>query len=314
MRLFSTLLLLASCLAGFAAESLGTLELLPQVTVGSRGILLSDLVTNKTDQPLPPVQLAVAPAIGRPMFLTRLQVADLLNKKAPELSCSNIIGADRIKIVRAARIVTEALLKEMLTGVLQKEYVKDHGELELRFGRPWNNILVPDEALSVKIVEMPTTGVSPSFICRFELIAGNDTVGTYQQPSQAKVWKEIVVARSNLTRGQLVRDADLGLEKRDILNSRDYLTTVPLDDPYLELRENLPPGTQLTARSLRLRSIVKRGRQVDAMFQDDSLTIAVKAEALEDGVPGQIVRVRNLQSRREFKGKVQDEQTVVVIF
>jgi flagella basal body P-ring formation protein FlgA len=40
----------------------------------------------------------------------------------------------------------------------------------------------------------------------------------------------------------------------------------------------------------------------------------VKAEALEDGVPGQIVRVRNLQSRREFKGKVQDEQTVLVIF
>jgi flagella basal body P-ring formation protein FlgA len=98
------------------------------------------------------------------------------------------------------------------------------------------------------------------------------------------------------------------------LNNRDYLVAVPENDPYVELRENLPAGAQLTARALRLRSVIKRGRQVDALFQDESLTIAVKAEALEDGVPGQIVRVRNLQSRREFKGKVQDEQTVLVMF
>ena len=64
----------------------------------------------------------------------------------------------------------------------------------------------------------------------------------------------------------------------------------------------------------RLRAIIKRGRLVDALFKDESLTIAVKAEALEDGVPGQIVRLRNLRSKREFKGKVEDEQTVSVMF
>jgi flagella basal body P-ring formation protein FlgA len=59
---------------------------------------------------------------------------------------------------------------------------------------------------------------------------------------------------------------------------------------------------------------VKRGRVVDAMLQEDSMTISVKAEALEDGVPGQPIRVRNIHSKREFKGKVQDEQTVLVMF
>jgi flagella basal body P-ring formation protein FlgA len=33
---------------------------------------------------------------------------------------------------------------------------------------------------------------------------------------------------------------------------------------------------------------------------------------LEEGVPGQLVRVRNLQSRRELRGKVQDEQTIII--
>jgi len=53
---------------------------------------------------------------------------------------------------------------------------------------------------------------------------------------------------------------------------------------------------------------------VDAIARDDALMISVKAEALEDGVPGQLVRVRNVRSKREFKGKVQDEQTVLVAF
>jgi flagella basal body P-ring formation protein FlgA len=293
---------------------IGPLELLPQASVGSRGVFLSDLVTNRTGQIVPPVLLGASPAIGRTVFLSRLQVNELLERKAPELACTNWGGTERIRIVRAARVVNEPLLKEMLTSSLQKDEVKDRGELELRFTRPWANILVPDEPLSIKLVELPASGISSSFVCRFELIVGSETIGTYQQPVHATIWKEIYVAHSLLTRGQLLRDADVALEKRDILNNRDYLVTIPLDDPYLELRENVPAGTQLTSRQLRLRAIIKRGRQVDAMFQDDSLTIAVKAEALEDGVPGQIVRVRNLQSRREFKGKVQDEQTVLVMF
>jgi flagella basal body P-ring formation protein FlgA len=38
----------------------------------------------------------------------------------------------------------------------------------------------------------------------------------------------------------------------------------------------------------------------------------MKVEVLEDGVPGQVIRIRNPQTRRELRGKVQNEQTVVV--
>lgn len=315
MRLVKVIIIAAALVSTvFGTESIGDLELLPAATSGSQGILLSDLVTNRTEQPLPRIQLAPAPAIGRPVFLTRDQINTLISKAAPELVCSNWAGAQRVKVTRATRVVNEAMLKDLLTDALQREQVKDRGELELRFNRPWNPLVVPDEPLSVKITEMPTSGVSPSFICRFEMIAGEEVVGTYQQPLGAKVWTEIFVARSNLTRGQALRDADIGLERRDIVNNRDYLTSVPMENPYIEFRENVPAGTQITARQLRLRAVIKRGRMVDAIAHDGGLTISVRAEALEDGVPGQMLRVRNVRSKREFKGKVQDEQTVVVAF
>jgi flagella basal body P-ring formation protein FlgA len=308
------LLNLIACFSALAAEDLGPLELKPQALSGSQGVLLSDLVIARPEQPLPRIVLGNAPQIGRPAVLSRAQINELIARKTPDLTCSNWTGADRVKIVRATRVLTQSALSELLTGVLQSEHVKDHGELELRFGRAWQSLVIPDEPLAVKIVELPNAGVSQNFICRFDLLAGGEVVGTYQQLLQAKVWREVVVAHSNLQRGELLRDADVILEKRDILSHREYITGIPSDDPFTELRENLQAGTVVTVRALRLRTVLKRGRQVDAMFQDPTLTISVRAEALEDGVPGQIVRLRNVQSRREFKGKVQDEQTVVVLF
>jgi flagella basal body P-ring formation protein FlgA len=295
-----------------AAENLGPIELVPLATAGTQGVLLSDLAKNGTG--LPKIVLAPAPQIGRPLLFSRFQINELLAKKAPEFQCTNWTGVDRVRVMRATRVVDENMLKDLLTTALQQDNVKERGELEIRLARPWNNVLVPDDLLSVKIVELPSSGVSPNFIVRFELQAGGETVGTYQQPLQAKIWREIYVARSGLSRGQLLRDADLMMERRDILTTRDYLTQAPVDDPNVELRENVQAGAPLAVRALKLRAVVKRGRMVDALVQDDNLMISVKAEVLEDGVPGQLVRVRNLRSKREFKGKVQDEQTVLVMF
>jgi flagella basal body P-ring formation protein FlgA len=50
----------------------------------------------------------------------------------------------------------------------------------------------------------------------------------------------------------------------------------------------------------------------DAIIRDGAMIISLKVEVLEEGVPGQFVRVRNPQSHRELRGKVLDEQTVAI--
>ena len=308
------LLCVALCGSAFCAENIGPLEVLPHAVATSPGIFLADVVTNKSEQPLPRIVLATPPPIGRPMFYSRLQISQLLAKAAPELSCTNWSGADRIKISRATRVVTDLMLKELLTDALQNQSVKDRGELELRFTRPWKSLVVPDDPISIKITEIPSSGVSANFICRFDLLAGEEKIGAFQQMLSASVWREIYVAQSNLSRGTPLKDAHIALERRDILNNRDYLTELPLDNPYAEFAMNVQAGHQITPRGLRLKTIIKRGRMIDAVAQDEAMTLSVRAEALEDGIPGQIVRLRNTRSKKEFKGKVKDEQTVVVVF
>jgi len=109
-----------------------------------------------------------------------------------------------------------------------------------------------------------------------------------------------------------LRTADLVAERRDILAFRDALPAVAFEDPALELAENLVAGVPLTLRMIRSRPLIHRGTVVDAVVADGSMTISIKVEALEDGLRGQSVRVRNLKSRHEFWGKVQNEETILV--
>ncbi len=299
--------LVAAC--AFASD-LSAWPLRPSAQVDSGGLFLSAVVEGAAD--LPKVRLAPAPAAGQTSTFTRAQITELVREKAPALATTNWTGAAQVKVTRRSRTLEETELLELLTAALQGDHVKERGELELRFTRAWPNTPVPDEPFTVKILELPAAGVTPNFILRFELRAGSESVGRFQVPLQARVHREVWVAGSNLRRGQLLRDADLMRERRDVLTLRDPYPAPTLENPMLELAENVPSGTPLSVRSVRPRPIILRGRVVDALVSEGSLVITVKVEALEDGLPGQTVRVRNLKSKHEFRGKVQNEETILV--
>lgn len=313
-RLLSRFLLTGS-LGGLAAACASASDpsawhLRPSAQVDSGGLFLSAVAEGAAD--MPKVRLAPAPAAGQTNTFTRAQITELVREKAPALATTNWTGAAQVKVTRRSRALEEAEVLELLTAALQGDHVKERGELELRFTRAWPDTPVPDEPFTVKILELPAAGVTPNFILRFELRAGSGSMGRFQVPLQARVYREVWVAGSTLRRGQLLRDADLMRERRDVLTLRDPYPAPTLENPALELAENVPSGTPLSVRSVRPRPIILRGKVVDALVSDGSLVITVKVEVLEDGLPGQTVRVRNLRSRHEFRGKIQNEETILV--
>jgi flagella basal body P-ring formation protein FlgA len=213
---------------------------------------------------------------------------------------------------RRDRAFSEQDLLQLLTGVLQQDYVKDRGELELRMNQPWKSRTVPDDVLTLKILDVPTMGVTPVFVVRFELHSGVETVGTWQVPVQARIWREVWTAQSALKRGEPVSEADLALERRDVLAMHEPLAEFSSGDTTLELAESVQAGSLLLGRMVKTRPVIHRGQAADALVRDGVLSITMKVEALEDGAPGQLIRVRNFQSRRDFPGKVMNEQTILV--
>ena len=212
----------------------------------------------------------------------------------------------------AERSFDQSDLTTLLTDTLQQEYVKDKGDLEINFTQPWASRKVSDEPITIKILEMPTIGVSSSFIVRFELRNDHESIGAWQLPVRAHVWHEAWVAHAMLKRGDSLADADVARERRDLLTIHEPLADFTPGDSTLQIAEPIGIGMPLFARSIKPMPVVHRGQMANALVEQGTLNITLKVEILEDGAPGQIVRARNQQSLRDLRGKVLNEQTILV--
>jgi flagellar basal body P-ring formation protein FlgA len=304
--------LIIGALPSHGSESGGSAwTLRASAQVEGAGIFLHQLVDSEI-APEEGIRLADAPPAGQTVIYSRSRIAEILRRQAPALLPANWSGAMHVRVTRRSRALDESELKDLLTQALQAEHVRDRGELELRFTRAWSSVPVPDEPFALRILDLPAAGVTPNFILRFELRTSRELIGAWQAPVHARIWRDVWVARSAQPRGRLLSDADVMLDRRDMLTSRGALAELDPKDSAFELTEPIQPGAPLTARSLRLRPVVSRGALVEALLQDGPLLISIKAEALEEGAPGQFIRVRNVRSKREFRAKVENENTVTV--
>lgn len=295
------------------AEETAALKLVPQAKVDSAGIFLDQLIfSTSTNEVVPHIRVASAPVPGQTTSFSQADVLILIRSCNAGLVVTNLSGARQIQITRRMRPFEETDLLEMLSEVLQQQYIKNQGELELHLTQPWSRLLVPDEPLRLEVTEMPRGGVLPNFIAGFELWCGKERVGHWQAPLQASVWHEIPIAHSTLRRGDPVIGADVVMERANILIQRDAYMGFPVTDDTLEFAETIEPGHAVMNRSVRARPLIVRGQMVEGVFQDGSLTISLMVETLEDGTLGQIVHVRNPKTNRQLCGKVENEKTILI--
>lgn len=300
-------LIFAVCVS---ASNAATFSLFSVAQTGGEGIFLQQLI--HADQELPALKLCDSPAFGKVLELTRAQVNDLIAAAAPGLASTNWNGAATIRISRRAREFSEHEMLAQLTATLQHDYVKDKGELELSLTHPWKPPLVPDEPLTLKILELPTVGVTPAFIVRFELHTAQATLGAWQASVKAQVWREVWVARSALPRGVPVAEADIARERRDVVNIRSALANFEAGNEALATAEFITANTPLLADQIRPKVVIHRGQVAEAQLEDGALSIRLKVVALEDGVPGQSIRLRNPVSQHNLNGTVLDALTIAI--
>ncbi len=280
------------------------------VSVRAEGVFSTDLIQGIPA--LPRLQVAPAPAAGGWSRLSRTSVVEALRVAGVDLSAVRWSGPDSARVTRAMRDLAEPEVRDRITQELQRKFARGGGEIEVKLSRPWRTVSLPDESWEVRLHDLPASGLQTLVSLKVEVLAAGESLGSWFQPIQVRHWCEVPVAASALRRGQSLSEAETVLERRDILASRSVLKALPASPQDYELAENLAPGQALSDRSLRLKTVVFRGRRVDARVQSGTLEITTKVEALEDGYPGQSIRVRNPQSKREFRGVVQGEDTVLI--
>ena len=191
-------------------------------------------------------------------------------------------------------------------------HFKLEGELQLELIRPWSPPARVAESWMLEILEYPSVPAA-SMLVRCRILADGVAVGDATLVLRATLWRDVWVARQPLVAGTTFEPSELETRRVDMLRERDALPAIVGDHSYSFTRA-VNAGRVLTWRDISRRPLVKKGNVVEVSAGDGQLLITMKALALENGAEGEMVTVRNQESRRDFAAMVVDENRVQVRF
>jgi flagellar basal body P-ring formation protein FlgA len=186
------------------------------------------------------------------------------------------------------------------------------GELQLELLRPWTAPAKTASSWETVILEYPSAPAS-SMLVRCRALADGAPAGEFTLVLRAALWRDVWVARQPLAPGAIFDPALLDVRRVDGFREHDSLPTAAGDKSYVMARA-VTAGRLLTWRDVSRRPLVRKGETVEVAAIYGQLLVTLKGLAMENGVQGEIVTVRNPDSRKDFSATVIDENRVQVRF
>ncbi|MEM7409221.1 MAG: flagellar basal body P-ring formation chaperone FlgA [Myxococcota bacterium] len=161
-----------------------------------------------------------------------------------------------------------------------------------------------DDDFDVSISSRPEQPMSGWVPLTVTVARNGEEVRTGVVTVRVKAPRSIVVARHRLARGAVVRAEDLVTEQ----HSEGRLASDVLQDPQfavgMRLRRSVPAKHALRERDVEIAPVVQRGQPVKLVLESGRLRLDTTGRALEDGRPGEWIRVRSAASRQVIEGRV----------
>ncbi len=122
----------------------------------------------------------------------------------------------------------------------------------------------------------------------------------------------IVVARRDLNRGDIVRDADVELQPSDPKVKGFQLASDRQAVVGMEILSAVREGQSIALHQLRKPLLVKRGEIIRVRARAAGVQVTTTARATEDGSLGDIIMVESLENRAKYAAHVTGLQRVEV--
>tara|TARA_B110000438_G_scaffold111693_1_gene109595 strand:- start:9 stop:839 length:831 start_codon:yes stop_codon:yes gene_type:complete len=264
---------------------------------------LSALLQADVTRLLPPLDLGalqpVRTAVTRSGFIS----------SGPSIPSSYTASISKVK----GLVTLDAeLLEKKIASVLSHRY-QASGHVLARLSREWKPLNVPVD-WEFKFQQSIPDELSSNAFLRFSISSDGVDVGEWGYPVKCSQMVDVAVAKVPLNRGSRITPDLFASSVMDALGSG---ANCVLSDARLngyQVVSSLKPGTVLKWSHLSKITLVRKGQVVNVFASGKGIFVEMKGQAMEDGVEGSFVRIRNISSNREFQAKVLNENSVKVYF
>jgi len=129
-----------------------------------------------------------------------------------------------------------------------------------------------------------------------------------------EVYRDVLCTASALKRGHILTDADFVTVRRPLSRLRGKPVVSIKAAVGMALRRSVSAGQVVTESLLTPPVVVRRGDRVTILAKSPWLEIKAPGEARQNGAKGELIRVKNLMSKKEITAEVIDATTVAVRF
>lgn len=223
---------------------------------------------------------------------------------APADAPATFVAADA-----GSAVTREQLLSELARQLSERFSLQ--GELQVELIRAWSPPTAAIHPVELVITECPATP-APSLLVRVRLQGAGPVIDSTLS-IRLQLFRDVWVARTPLERGQPFDPGQLDTRRIDVLQQRDSVPATEGDSNFV-YASSVPAGRMLAWRDLGRRPLIRKGQVIEVAAVDGALTITTKALALENGAAGDTIKLRNLDSKKDFSALVVSEARARVRF
>ena len=202
------------------------------------------------------------------------------------------------------------LIEKKLSEVLSHRY-QASGKVSAFLTRDWKTFDIGSNFL-VKVNDcMPDELVSSTFV-RFTIWDQGVLVGNFAEPIRLAHYVDVFFSDKQFPRGARLDDTMFTARPVDVL--KQFAGAVPATAKLsgYQLSSSIKPNSAIRWNQLSKVTLVQKGKVVDVYASGNGIYVTMKGMALESGVEGGLVKIKNLSSDKIFHAKVLNENSVKV--
>ncbi|EKN3857995.1 flagellar basal body P-ring formation protein FlgA [Yersinia enterocolitica] len=174
------------------------------------------------------------------------------------------------------------------------------------------NIFIPSEVSRYKFcrgdvrVTAPTNGQRDISHLRYGISCPDDFGWEVAVTVKPDIYLPVWVAKNTLERGKLVAPDDIELKKKNISTAQGGYITDPDEIVGFTVKRRIRNLQVVIPSQLEQPVLVTRGQQVLMIAEQDGIEARMFGEALKNGRKGELIKVKNISSKRTVTAMVDD--------
>ena len=249
-------------------------------------------------------------------LLADVEIADLLMSRNSEPAktreslkkSESPVAVVEAKALTEQKEIVEYKLNETMILAEIKHQIASHFQItddfRLFLDKPWSEITLNNPAWEIVITSFPAQGLRSRFFVNFELWSDNRRIASYQEGVRCELWKDAYVAQRQIDRGTLMSEGYVAVQPVDMLGLYQSPVDIEMELSDYVVTNTIKQGQPVCLRDLRERPLIEKNNIIDVVAQEGFMKVTLKGKALEEGIKGQFIRVRNLQSGSDIQAEV----------